>query len=93
MSEFDSSTVEGMSMYVENIAENMLEMLESNAREVMKYEGEVISEIGDVEYTRPWWAENDANNHNSNVDPNNMALVPTENNDNSPVTLNLVCES
>ena len=92
MSEFDSSTVEGMSMYVENIAENMLEMLESNAREVMKYEGEVISEIGDVEYTRPWWAENDVNNHNSNVDPNNMALVPTENNDNSPVTLNLVCE-
>jgi translation elongation factor P/translation initiation factor 5A len=43
MSEFDSSTVEGMSMYVENIAKNMLEMLESNAREVMKYEGEVIS--------------------------------------------------
>ena len=45
MSEVDASSIEGMSVYVENIAENMLEMLESNAKEVMKYESEVISEI------------------------------------------------
>ena len=46
MSEVNASTIEGMSVYVENVAENMLEMLESNAKEVMKYESEVISEIG-----------------------------------------------
>ena len=32
MSEVDASTIEGMSVYVENVAENMLEMLESNAK-------------------------------------------------------------
>eukprot|EP00943_MAST-04B_sp_MAST-4B-sp1_P009858 g9858.t1 len=96
MSDFDSSTIEGMSVYVENIAENMLEMLESNAREVMKYEGEVISEIGDIQYVRPWWAENDVHNKesgNDGTDSTSMAVVSVENGgDDVPVTLNLVCE-
>ena len=49
----------------------MLEMLESNAKEVMKYEGEVISEIGEVEYSRPWWVEENKESGNDNK----MALV------------------
>ena len=77
-------------MYVENVAENMLEMLESNAKEVMKYESEVISEIGgEVEYSRPWWAyENDIPGN----DKSNMAIVATNSDNSAPVTLNLVCE-
>ena len=89
MSEVDASTIEGMSVYVENVAENMLEMLESNAKEVMKYESEVISEIGEVEYSRPWWAdENDIPGN----DKSNMAIVATNSDNSAPVTLNLVCE-
>ena len=82
MSEVDASSIEGMSMYVENIAENMLEMLESNAKEVMKYESEVISEIGEVEYSRPWWVD-------ENEVPGNMAIVATNGDNSAPVTLNL----